>query len=98
MERQQGNIAVEAIPLYLGQGVREKAEQVSAQEGVSLVEFVSAAVTEKLDRLEHFNWARNRKTPTPESIAAALQLLRRPSSYPPDPEDELPEGWNPRSS
>jgi len=95
MESQQRDMSADVIPLHLEKVVREKAELISHREGVSLDEFVAAAVTEKLDRLEHFNWARNRKAPTPESLAAALKLLRRPSDNPPDPGDELPSGWSP---
>lgn len=91
-------MSTDVIPLHLEKVVRERAERISHREGVSLDEFVAAAVSEKLDRLEHFNWARNRKTPTPESLAAALKLLRRPSDNPPDPGDELPPGWNPLTS
>src|ERR1700742_3890416 len=94
MESQQRDMNADVIPLHLEKGVREKAERISHREGVSLDEFVAAAVAEKLDRLEHFNWARNRKSPTPERLAAALELLRRPSGNAPDPGDELPPGWS----
>jgi hypothetical protein len=43
--------------------------------------------------LQHEDWVRNRKEPTPEFAAWALKLLERPRKNPIEPGDELPEGY-----
>jgi len=73
--------------------VRDKAEEVAVKEGVSLDEFVNAAVTEKLAHYQHVEWVKGRHTPTAESIAEARRILRKLGSEPPQPGDELPEGY-----
>jgi len=89
----QDNQTIDKSPLHLMSSVRVKAEEVSAEEGVTLNEFVNVAVAEKLAHYAHFEWLRRRKAPTEASLAEALQILNRKGSAPPDPGDELPEGW-----
>lgn len=81
------------FPLRLPRSVKETAQMYSRKEGVSLNQFVNVAVAEKLAHLQHEEWDRNRKKPTPELIAEALKLLERPSKIPVEPGDELPEGY-----
>jgi hypothetical protein len=70
-----------------------QAEEVSVKEGVSLEEFVNAAVTEKLAQLQHVEWLKQRRIPTKEHLAETRRILRNLGSEPPDPSDELPEGY-----
>jgi hypothetical protein len=75
--------------------VRAKAEQVSAEEGATLNEFVNVAVAEKLAHYAHMEWLKQRQVPSDARLADTLRILRRPDSRPPDHGDELPEGWPP---
>lgn len=45
--------------------------------------------------LEHEEWLRRRGKITPERIAKVLALLDKAGSVPPEPGDELPEGYVP---
>jgi hypothetical protein len=92
MEAQNKHSADQA-PVYLMSSVRAKAEQASAEEGATLNEFVNVAVAEKLAHRAHIEWLKRREVLTEEGRLDALNLLRRPDSRPPDPGDELPEGW-----
>ncbi len=87
--------AVAKFPLRLMPSVRKSAEAFSEQEGVSLNQFINVAVAEKLAHLEHEAWVRNRRKPTSQSIARALELLDRAGTQPPAPGDELPDGYKP---
>jgi hypothetical protein len=79
-------------PLHLMSSVRVKAEKASAEEGVTLNELVNVTLAE---RLSHMEWVKNRKPVTEEGLLEAGRILRRAGSRPPDPGDELPEGWPP---
>jgi hypothetical protein len=79
--------------VHLIPDVCAKAQEVSLKEGVSLDEFVNAAVSEKLAHYQHVEWVKSRRTPTPERIAETRRMLRRMGSEPPQPGDELPEGY-----
>lgn len=85
--------ADQETPVHLITSVRAKALEVSAKEGVSLDEFVNAAVAEKLAHVQHLEWLKSRREPTAERIAETRRMLRRGGSEPPDPGDELPEGY-----
>jgi hypothetical protein len=63
------------------------------KEGISLDEFVNAAVEEKLAHAQHLEWVKSRREPNEERLAEARRLLRRAGSEPPEPGDELPEGF-----
>ena len=89
---------VPKFPLRLMPSVRRTAEVYSEKEGVSLNQFINVAVAEKLAHLQHEEWVRNRKEPTPERTAWALKLLKRPSKNPVEPGDELPEGYSRKRS
>ena len=54
---------------------------------------VNVAVSEKLAHLQHEQWDRNRKKPTPGLVARALAILDRAGSDTPESGDELPEGY-----
>ena len=86
-------IIASTFPLRLQQSVKRTAELYSEKEGVSLNQFITVAVAEKLAHLQHEEWVRNRKEPTPELEAWALKLLERPSKNPVEPGDELPKGY-----
>jgi len=73
--------------------VRKVAEEVSRREGVSLNQFINLAVAEKLALWQHEQWLASRSEPTPERIARVLRILDRPTNKPPEPGDELPEGY-----
>jgi len=81
------------FPLRLMPSVKRTAEVFSEKEGVSLNQFINVAVAEKLAHLQHEEWARNRKKPTPELLAEALGILDRMGSDTVEPGDELPEGY-----
>jgi hypothetical protein len=85
-----------AIPKFLLRlmpSVRRTAEVFSEKEGVSLNQFINVAVAEKLVHLEYEEWVRNRKQPSMELAARALNLLDRAGSKPLEPGDELPKGY-----
>ena len=73
--------------------VKETAQVFSKKEGVSLNQFINVAVAEKLAHLQHEEWDRNRKKPTPELLARALAILDSACSDTGEPGDELPEGY-----
>ncbi len=81
------------FPLRLMPSVRRTAQAYSEKEGVSLNQFINVAVAEKLAHMEHDEWVRNRRKPTRESLAKALRLLDQGGNNPPEPGDELPEGY-----
>lgn len=76
--------------LHLQNSLRTKAEEISAEEGISLNEFVNVTIAE---RLAHIEWVKRRKPITEERLASALAILNRAGSAPPEPGDELPEDY-----
>ena len=76
--------------------VRTKADLFSRKEGVSLNQFINVAVAEKLAHLEHEEWMRNRKKPTPELAARARSILARAGTDEVEAGDELPPGYRRR--
>jgi hypothetical protein len=50
-------------------------------------------MAEKLAHLQHEQWVARRSKPTTERISRALKILDRPTHNPPEPGDELPEGY-----
>jgi len=81
------------FPLRLMPSVKRTAQEFSEKEGVSLNQFINVAVAEKLAHLQHEEWARNRKKPTPELMANALNILDRMGSDSVEPGDEIPKGY-----
>lgn len=77
------------FPLRLMASIRRTAEAVSVKEGVSLNQFINVAVAEKLAHLEHEEWMRNRKTPTKELAARALDLLDKAKGKVAEPVEAL---------
>jgi len=88
---EKADIGEESIHLF--RSVRDKVMEICAQEGATLNEFVNVAVAEKLAHYAHMEWVKRRKVPTAESILEARRILRKAGSGPPDPGDELPEGY-----
>jgi hypothetical protein len=78
--------------VHLIADVLAKAEEISLKEGVSLDDFVNAAVSEKLSHYQHVEWVNSRRVPDPKRIAETRRMLREAGSEPPQPGDELPEG------
>ncbi len=95
-EARASRTTVAKFPLRLMSSVKKTAEIFSAKEGVSLNQFINVAVAEKLAHLQHEEWVRNRKKPTPELAAEALAILDRLGSDKVEPGDELPEGYRPK--
>jgi len=79
--------------LHLMSSIRSKVEAICADEGVTLNEFVNVAVAEKLAHYQHMEWVNRRLPPDEGKIAEARRILRKPDTRPPDPGDELPEGY-----
>lgn len=90
--------AIATFPLRLMPSVRKTAEAVSEREGVSLNQFINLAVAEKLAHLQHQEWAANRKRPSAELAARALDLLNRTAHNPPEPGDALTKDYRTGSS
>ncbi len=86
-------VAIGKFPLRLMPSVRSTAERFSKQEGVSLNQFINVAVAERLARLEHEEWVRNRAPVKASDIDRALEFLDSLPNLPPEPGDELPEGY-----
>lgn len=95
MPLNQRKVAVSKFPLRLMPSVRRVAESFSRKEGVSLNQFINLAVAEKLAHLQHEEWLARRPKATAALIARALDVLDRPSKYPPDESDKLPAGYVP---
>lgn len=93
MPIRQKKAVVSKFPLRLMPSVRQVAERLSRQEGVSLNQFINLAVAEKVVYLQHEEWLERRSRISHDSIAKALQILDRPSKRRPEPGDELPEGY-----
>jgi uncharacterized protein (DUF1778 family) len=89
----QKKVVVNKFPLRLMPSVRQVAERLSRQEGVSLNQFINLAVAEKVAYLQHEEWLERRSRISQDSIAKALQILDRPSKRKPAAGDELPDGY-----
>ena len=93
MRTNRGTIAMTRFPLRLMPSVRNGAEAFSRREGISLNQFINVAVAEKLAHLQHEAWLAAREKPSASRIARALGILDQPTGIPPEPWDELPEGY-----
>lgn len=91
--RTQSSAALDIPVVHLPASLRERAEAASAHDGMTLDEFIAAAVLEKIEHQAHIEWVRGRQPVTEEGLAEALRILNRAGSIPPEPGDELPEGW-----
>ena len=89
----QKKIVVNKFPLRLMPSVRRVAEDFSQKEGVSLNQFINAAVAEKLAHLQHEEWIIRRPKPTSSSIARAMQILDRPTRHVLGQADILPKEY-----
>ena len=79
--------------VHLSTRFLDEAKQVCASQGATLDEFVDTAVAEKLAHLAHTAWVKSRLPPDQSKILALRKMLRERPSAPPDPGDELPEGY-----
>ncbi len=79
--------------IHLLESHRARVEEICAQEGVTLNEFVNVAVAEKLAHYRHMEWLKQRNTPTDAALAEVLRTLRKPESLPQDSSDGLPDGY-----
>lgn len=79
------------LSLRLPESIHRKLSEVAAREGISMNQFISTAVAEKLSALltEEYLEERARRG----SIDSAKQALARSPAVPPMPGDELPAGW-----
>jgi hypothetical protein len=93
MQTDQRKSVINKFPLRLMPSVRRVAEEFSQKEGVSLNQFINIAVAEKLVHLQHEAWLAAREKPSASRIARALAILDQPTGIPPEPWDELPEGY-----
>jgi len=63
------------------------------KEVVSLNQIINVAVAEKVAVLQHEAWVSSRQKLTPERIAQLLAFIDKEKGIPPEPWDELPEGY-----
>ena len=79
-----------ALSLRLPNSLHARARELAEREGISLNQFVSTAVAEKLSALltEEYLAARAKRG----SRAAYLKVLGKAPDAPPQPGDELPSG------
>ena len=93
MKANRSKTVVNKFPLRLMRSVRERAEEFSRKEGVSLNQFINVAVAERLVHLQHEAWLISRPKPSRTTIARALAILDRPTGNAPDAGDELPKNY-----
>jgi hypothetical protein len=79
--------AVETFAIELSQDLRKQAEAICASEDITLEEFVRGAIADRIAHQSHVDWVKSRRPSTQAGREAALKILRRPSSTPPDPGD-----------
>lgn len=87
-DRNQNSVSVNMSP-----SVRQRAERLSSQEGISLNEFINLALAERMAVLEHEAWVATRRPMTAERSREALAILDKAGDHAPMPGDELPEGY-----
>jgi hypothetical protein len=68
----------QSFPLRLSPSIRETANDLAHHDGISLNQFISLAIAEKIVRLEHANLLRDAKTPNKAGVNS-LSLSRRSS-------------------
>ena len=66
---------VSKFPLRLMPSLRQDAENFSEKEGVSLNQFISVAVADKLAHLQHEEWVARQQKVTSERIAQTMAIL-----------------------
>ena len=93
----QKKIVVSKFPLRLMPSVRRIAESFSEKEGVSLNQFINAAVAETLAHLQHEEWLSRRLKVSDALISKALKALDSPTGHPPEEFDKIPAGYEPLS-
>jgi len=92
MQMQENQTLTDA-GFHLPTGYREPVEDICAKQGCTVDEFISAAIADKLAHYAHEKWVSSLRKPTDQEIQYALAILKRPDSRPPEPGDELPEGF-----
>ena len=74
-------------PLRLPRSIRAGVAQMAKEDGISINQFVSIAVAEKLAMIQAETFFANRRARA--DIAAFDELMQRPSGEPPRPGDEV---------
>ena len=78
--------------LRLQPSLKAAAEELAAEEGTSLNQFINVAVAEKLSALITERYFQERAARADR--AAGMRYLDEAGDEPPRPGDELPEGWS----
>lgn len=77
--------------LRLPQSMRDAVEELSAQDGCSMNQFIAIAVAERVSALKTAAIFTRRAANA--DLAAFDQIMNRDGGLPPGPDDQLPEGW-----
>ena len=90
--------AATTYPLRLPKSVKEAAERLSKANGTSLNQFVATAVAEKIAVMEAAAFfearaGRARERAAAGAPSALMAILARSGGEPPQPGDELPDGY-----
>ncbi len=85
-----------SFPLRLPRSVKEGAQRLAAQDGISLNQFIATAVAEKLSVLESTAYLEERARRA--DMAAFWSFLNRTGTEAPRAGDELPDGYAPGSA
>ncbi|MBU6179122.1 MAG: type II toxin-antitoxin system HicB family antitoxin [Verrucomicrobia bacterium] len=83
-----------ALTIRLPESLHRHLKEAAESDGVSVNQFISLAVAEKLSALQTYDLIARRAERG--SREAFLEALSKVPSVPPDPGDELPEGYEPR--
>ena len=80
------------LPVELPASIENEALKMAAEDGVSLSQWVSIAVAQKISSIETAEAFFKRRAKGAENIDF-LEILRNAPDRDPDPGDELPEGF-----
>ena len=82
-----------AYPLKLPASVKRAAQQLAKEDGVSLNQWIAVAVAQKIGAVQTAaEFFAKRSAGASGDLASVLD---RVPNLPPEPGDELPEGWKP---
>lgn len=76
-------------PLRLPQSLKAAVTEAAARDGISINQFITLAVAEKLTALDTVRFFEERRTRA--NMEQFRQILTRPGGEPPQPGDELPD-------
>jgi len=83
-------------PLKLPASIKAAAARLAKEDGVSLNQWISVAVAQKIGAVETAAEFFKRRA-SGRSGAGLLEILDKVPDNPPEPGDELPEGWRDRN-